>query len=78
MAVAVPGELMGYWEAHQRYGKLTWKELFEPAIELATKGNLVNKYLEDSLRGKERYILDQPTLKEILIDPKTNRTYRVR
>ncbi|KAF7995204.1 hypothetical protein HCN44_004676 [Aphidius gifuensis] len=34
LAIGVPGEVAGYWEAHQKYGKLTWSDLFEPNIKL--------------------------------------------
>ncbi|KAF5277188.1 hypothetical protein FQR65_LT03894 [Abscondita terminalis] len=37
-AVGVPGELRGYWTAHQRFGKLPWKEIVEPSIELCESG----------------------------------------
>lgn len=38
LASGVPGSVAGMWEAHQKYGKLNWKELLLPAIELARKG----------------------------------------
>jgi gamma-glutamyltranspeptidase/glutathione hydrolase len=34
----VPGALDGWWTLHQRYGKLKWAELFEPAIAYAENG----------------------------------------
>lgn len=38
VTVSVPGTVDGWWSMHQRYGKLRWAELFEPAIELAEQG----------------------------------------
>ncbi|MGZ8362767.1 MAG: gamma-glutamyltransferase [Caulobacteraceae bacterium] len=37
-AVSVPGTVDGWWNLHQRYGKLPWRELFQPAIQLCTEG----------------------------------------
>ena len=37
-AVGVPGFTAGMWNLHQRYGKLPWKSLFQPAIQLSLKG----------------------------------------
>jgi gamma-glutamyltranspeptidase/glutathione hydrolase len=37
-AVAVPGTVAGMWEAHRRYGRLPWRDLLAPAIELADHG----------------------------------------
>jgi len=40
MAVAVPGEVLGLYRAHEKWGKLPWKELIEPSIALAKKWRL--------------------------------------
>jgi gamma-glutamyltranspeptidase / glutathione hydrolase len=37
-AVAVPGTIAGLAELHQKYGKLPWKTVIAPAIELAETG----------------------------------------
>ena len=36
--VSTPGALDGWWTMHQRYGKLKWAELFEPAIHYCEDG----------------------------------------
>ncbi|KAH7906971.1 nucleophile aminohydrolase [Hygrophoropsis aurantiaca] len=35
LAVGVPGELHGLWEAHQRWGQSEWAALIQPSIDLA-------------------------------------------
>ena len=38
LSVTVPGCVMGWWELHQKFGKLPWKDLFQPAIYYANHG----------------------------------------
>ncbi|XP_017770754.1 PREDICTED: gamma-glutamyltranspeptidase 1-like isoform X2 [Nicrophorus vespilloides] len=38
LSIGVPGELKGYWEAHQKFGKLDWKTIIQPTIDLCDKG----------------------------------------
>lgn len=45
LTVTVPGEGLGLWEAHKKYGKLSWASLVDPAIQLATFGFRVDKNL---------------------------------
>ena len=40
-AITTPGTLKAFWEAHQRYGSISWSELLAPAIRLATDGFVV-------------------------------------
>jgi len=37
-AVGVPGTVAGMWKAHQRFGTMPWKDLLQPAIDLARSG----------------------------------------
>ncbi|XP_046419011.1 glutathione hydrolase 1 proenzyme-like [Neodiprion fabricii] len=71
LAVAVPGELLGYWEAHQKFGRLPWVELFNATIELCEEGSIVTDYLAAYLETKKEQILAEPTMAEILINPDT-------
>ena len=48
----VPGTVAGFWEAHQRYGKLSWSQVVEPAVRLASEGYLVNAARAASLKGR--------------------------
>jgi gamma-glutamyltranspeptidase/glutathione hydrolase len=41
LAAGVPGTVAGMWSAHQRFGRLPWKDLLQPAIEQASKGIVV-------------------------------------
>lgn len=38
LACGIPGTVAGLYEAHQRYGRMPWAELVQPAIDLALKG----------------------------------------
>src|SRR5580704_15351237 len=38
VTVSTPGALDGWWTLHQRYGKLKWADLFEPAIDACESG----------------------------------------
>ena len=49
LAVGVPGTVALYKRAHDDYGKLSWAELFEPAIRLARQGFEVSPRMAKSL-----------------------------
>jgi gamma-glutamyltranspeptidase/glutathione hydrolase len=48
-AVGVPGTVRGLALAHQRFGKLPWKDLVLPAVKLADEGFVLNAVLASSL-----------------------------
>jgi gamma-glutamyltranspeptidase/glutathione hydrolase len=48
-AVGVPGMVRGMWLAHERFGKLPWKDLIAPAIRLAEEGFILGDVQADSL-----------------------------
>ena len=58
-AVGVPGLVKALEVAHRRHGRLPWATLFEPAIELATKGFLVSPRLH-ALLQKDRFLRQDP------------------
>ncbi|XP_078277251.1 glutathione hydrolase 5 proenzyme-like [Rhinoraja longicauda] len=51
--IGVPGEVRGYWEAHQKFGKLPWKRLFQPSIQLARTGFKMPMFLQHCLSHRE-------------------------
>jgi len=38
VSVSVPGAVDAWWTLHQKFGKLPWRDLFQPAIRHATEG----------------------------------------
>jgi gamma-glutamyltranspeptidase / glutathione hydrolase len=53
VSVSTPGCLGGWWALHERYGKLKWAELFEPAIYACENGDptpqIIGFYLKRNL-----------------------------
>lgn len=76
LSVAVPGELKGYAEMHQKYGRTPWKNLIQPTIDLCRSGHIVTEYLGRVLQGKEEKILKSPSLREVFMNPKTGKVWR--
>lgn len=50
-AAGVPGSVAGFYAAHQKYGKLPWKDLIQPSVKLAQSGFKINSQLSDELRN---------------------------
>jgi gamma-glutamyltranspeptidase / glutathione hydrolase / leukotriene-C4 hydrolase len=73
---ATPGEIAGYWAAHKIAGKLPWKDLFEPIIEMCEKGFRMWKALAKAAEEKESEILEDPPLAAVLINKQTNKVYK--
>jgi len=63
LAVGVPGELAGLWEAHQRFGKVQWSELVRPAKDLALNGFSVSPVLARTLDESRERIKADPGLR---------------
>ncbi|XP_044003555.1 scoloptoxin SSD14-like isoform X1 [Aphidius gifuensis] len=71
LSIAIPGEVAGYWAAHQKFGKIPWAELFEPSIELCINGWNMTKAMYDDLSENIDIVFDEPTLRKIFVDPNT-------
>ena len=53
LSITTPGLVRGWWDVHQRYGRLEWARLFQPAIEAARAGFEVA-----SVAAREWHIFD--------------------
>jgi gamma-glutamyltranspeptidase/glutathione hydrolase len=51
LAAGVPGSVAGLWEAHRRYGSKPWRELLQPAIDLADSGFIADSAFVEDLHG---------------------------
>ena len=63
-AAGVPGTVDGMVKAHEKYGKLSWKDLVQPAINLAQKGFKITKQQASELTNKHNDF--------VKYNPKTN------
>ena len=69
----VVGEIMGYWEAKQRYGNpsVTWAELIQPSIDLCFNGITVSAHAANAIKRSRKYILQDPGLSSLFVKKKT-------
>jgi gamma-glutamyltranspeptidase/glutathione hydrolase len=67
IAAAVPGTLRMLETAHKKHGKLPWRTLFAPAIELARAGFKVSPRLHQSI-AKDRYLGTYPAARAYFYD----------
>ena len=68
LSVGVPGNLALVAKAHEKYGKLPWADLFDPAINLAREGFLVNRRLHASLNGRQNRAGKTASAREVFYD----------
>src|ERR1051325_3359312 len=68
-AAGVPGTVSGMELALKKYGsgKLTWRQLIEPARQLAANGFTVTHDLARSLHGSREYLSQYPETKRIYL-----------
>lgn len=60
-SVTVPGAVAGWNALHQRFGRVTWKELFQPAIFYAENGYPVPELIQ-AFWTDAASVLQQPTV----------------
>jgi gamma-glutamyltranspeptidase/glutathione hydrolase len=50
-SVTVPGCVNGWEKLHQRFGRLSWRELFQPAVYYAEEGFPVTEIIQDTWKS---------------------------
>jgi gamma-glutamyltranspeptidase/glutathione hydrolase len=55
-ASGVPGTVAGLYFAHEKFGRLPWKRLLQPAVALARDGIVVTWDLSTSLKGRHDFM----------------------
>lgn len=63
LAIAVPGELRAYQKAHDQFGRIPWRDLFQPTIDLCRNGYVISPSQGEAIRQSKDAILADPTLK---------------
>ena len=54
VSVSVPGAVDAWWTLHQKFGKLPWKDLFQPAIRHAEEGAPIVQNVAFYVGGSQR------------------------
>ena len=63
--MAVPGEVAGCYEAWKRFGRLPWRRLVQPTIDMCRHGYRVVWSLADAIKRKEPQIRQSPSLQYV-------------
>lgn len=67
LASGVPGSVAGLSELHRRFGKVPWKSLLQPAIDLARDGFVIDAYRSRSIeRDSTRLKMFPPSAAQFL------------
>ena len=62
-SVGVPGNVRLAWDAHRKWGKLPWADLFQPAIHLAEDGFEVRQRLDTAMNAVAPIWADFPEIR---------------
>ena len=67
LSVAVPGTIAGLQSAHQRYGKLPWKQVVAPSIALAQNGFPVSWRFQQAVEMRRSMLIQNPEASKIFL-----------
>lgn len=63
-SVGVPGNLRLAWDAHRKWGKLPWADLFQPAIRFAEQGFELRQRLDTAMKAVAPVWADFPEIQK--------------
>lgn len=66
-SATVPGVVDGWQKLHDRFGKLPWRDLFQPAIFYAQHGYPVPELIHDYWKGAEAALVQNPESKRVFL-----------
>jgi gamma-glutamyltranspeptidase/glutathione hydrolase/leukotriene-C4 hydrolase len=66
LAVGVPGELKGYYEAYKKFGKLPWRDLIQPSIDLSRRGWIITSHFAKRIGLYAKEIENHPIMGRVL------------
>lgn len=69
LSVGVPGTVAGLFDAHQKYGKLPWKKLVDPAVRLAKNGFPFTHALHSATRNNKAEWEKYPSTIKVMYKP---------
>jgi gamma-glutamyltranspeptidase / glutathione hydrolase len=79
-SVTTPGVVDGWTKLHDRFGKLPWRELFQPAIFYADHGYPVPEMIHDYWRDSRSGLLQNPESQRVFLPggvvPETGQIFR--
>jgi len=66
-SVTVPGVVDGWAKLHARFGKLPWRDLFQPAIQFADRGFPVPEIVDDVWKSSREYLINNPESRRVFL-----------
>jgi gamma-glutamyltranspeptidase / glutathione hydrolase len=65
LAAGVPGTIAGLAAAHRKYGKLPWRSVVAPAIDIARNGFIVSELYTEQAKSKEKLLASNAAARAI-------------
>lgn len=75
-AIAVPGEVMGYYRAHSRFGSLPWKQIVEPALKICEEGYIMTQHQHMAL-GLKPSVKNDTLLRSVFVNNATGEFHKI-